>query len=474
MEPYSIIKAVGGFGPRGSAVPGVAPRLVDPANPGKPANPGFIGTINAFAGAQASARARADELAERTEKLVQNPLTRAFLGLPSGRPASPGLRTVAAMAGALPRPKAAAGAVDLLGGRPVEDLSWTNAARGSSSSVISRDQAQSWQALGPFGGRPGTARPSLEFGGGLLSQPSLTGARGSRPGFSFVRAYDPLPASNLLDLPAFDGARRFVEGYFGIAKQLDKLVAGWTKPLGELLERARRAIESYPRDSEGRLIPPWNARLYLLARAAYYGKDYAAQARFLDAIGADGTSIDELTSNVLLIGDLLAPAFDPKRPDRRKEWWLLDPDEARRALRDRLGSLRSGSGEVRKGGELSYVENPKDDENPQDPYFFIAKRAPRTISAEGTFFGPELGALMLQELDAVLTPRQHEVVTLAMLGWKYEQIAHELGITAGAVKAHMHKVRHNPLVSEILLPRPSLRPGGRPGGTQTRGRTHRA
>jgi hypothetical protein len=145
------------------------------------------------------------------------------------------------------------------------------------------------------------------------------------------------------------------------------------------------------------------------------------------------------------------------------------PPTTRGALRKRLESLRFGGDVGRRDGDIPYLEDPEDSENPSDPYFCVVKRAPRTISAEAAFFDRELPTLLLQELAAVLPPRQLEVVSLVLRGWTYERIAREMNITAGAVKAHMHKVRNNPLVAEVLLPQPALRPDGK----HFRGRTHR-
>lgn len=40
--------------------------------------------------------------------------------------------------------------------------------------------------------------------------------------------------------------------------------------------------------------------------------------------------------NVLFVRELLAPTFDPVRPDRRVDWWLMEPDEAKAWMRKRL------------------------------------------------------------------------------------------------------------------------------------------
>lgn len=441
MQFDNIIKAMGifGAGGSGSVTPGPGPRVLTWAGPGNAARPAF-GAMSAVA----SAQAKADELASRTEETIRNPVVRAFLGIPSERPAPQWMKNVAS----------AVDNVRLLD--TPQDHAYGR---------------QGWQALGAFGGRDRVKPPLI--GDGLATSsaapnlvekrvPLLTSGIGGLAG----AYHPPRTTTNAFDLPVLGGLGKLVRGYLGLAGRVDELMAGWRRPFeGFLKQAARRAWELYPRDSEGRPIPPWNLRLYFLAWAAYRLDDYAALARFLNEIDADKSP-----DNVLFVRDLLAPTFDPKRPDRRTDWWLLDPGEARRALRKRLKSIRSDGGVERRDGEISYLEDPEDDENPNDPYFYVAKRAPRAISAEGAFFDHELAALLLQELAAVLPPRQHEVVSLASRGWPYERIARHMGITVGAVKSHMHKVRNNPLVAEVLLPRPALRSGD----AQIPRRTHRA
>jgi DNA-directed RNA polymerase specialized sigma24 family protein len=77
--------------------------------------------------------------------------------------------------------------------------------------------------------------------------------------------------------------------------------------------------------------------------------------------------------------------------------------------------------------------------------------------------------LLLQDLAQVLPERQLEVVAMLLAEEAYEQIAHELGIAVGTVKAHVFKVRNNPEVSEVLRPGSGLRPDG----AHFRGRNHR-
>ncbi len=150
-----------------------------------------------------------------------------------------------------------------------------------------------------------------------------------------ARMYDPPRA--VFDFSGLSGlgrAGKLLQNYLEFAERADRLVSGWTKPFEGVFERLRRATEFYPCDPDRQPIPPWNVRLYRLARAAYRTDDYEAQARFLDEIGADG-SVD----NVLFVRELLAPTFDPVRPDRHVDWWLMEPNEAKawlcKPLKDR-------------------------------------------------------------------------------------------------------------------------------------------
>ena len=460
MKFDNIIKTVGisGKGRAASgAVFGTSPRFVTPAPSG-----GFVKKALSFVEGVQHAQARADEIATRTEKVLQNPVTRAFLGAPPKRQAPWWMRSAASIVNATPRYSAAS-------------LSGGNFFRASGDSgrrflATSQGSARGWQPLGPFAGADRNEGPLLARGPVTnFENPSIAGTGGLLLGSGAEDPFRPYNLSwfttRLFDLPVLGRLGSTVQDFFGLFSNPNKFIVGWLPSIGRFLKQAaRRAWQLYPRDPEGHPIPPWNLRLYSLAWAAYRLDDYGAVARFLDEIGADSSP-----DNVLFVQDLLAPAFDPKRPDRRTNWWLLDPAEARRALRKRLSSLSYNGVVERCNGEISYLEDPEDDENPNDPYFYVVRRTPRAVSAEKAFFDGELPALLLQELAAVLPPRQYEVVSLASRGWTYELIAHEMGITEGAVKAHMHKVRNNPLVAEVLFPQSALRLDT----TQIRGRTHR-
>ena len=465
MKFDNIIKTVG-VSEKGKTasgnVFGTSPRFVTPAP-----SWGFVKkTLSVVEGVQ-RAQARVDEIVTRTEKVLQNPVTRAFLGVPSERQVPPWTGSAASVAGAGPR----YGAASLLDGNFFRASGDIKASGDNGRRFLAASQGPSRLAvLGSFAGADRNEEPLLARG--LVTNfesPSIAGTGGTLLGPSAGNTSRPYNLSwftpRLFDLPALGRLWPTVRGFFGLFSNPGESIAGWFSSIGLFLKQAaRRAWQLYPRDSEGRPIPPWNLRLYSLAWAAYRLDDYGAVARFLDEIGDDSSP-----DNVLFVQDLLAPTFDPKRPDRRTNWWLLDPVEARRALCKRLESLRYNGGVERRNGEISYLEDPEDDQNPNDPYFYVVRRTPRAVSAEKTFFDDELPVLLLQELAAVLPPRQYEVVSLASLGWTYEWIAQEMGITEGAVKAHMHKVRNNPLVAEVLFSQSALRPYT----TQIRGKTHR-
>ncbi len=387
----------------------------------------------------------------------ESPLARAFLGMPSkdslgidagwrvARQASKGVRSpeILALPGSDSTARASGrlGAVGALGDSPLKKV-----ADGLRLSGAPAGHARGWQALGTFGDHDcvadwrGICATMWNFatcgpyglataGTGAFAKPTLTPS-------------------------LFDQIGKIRGGYAGFAHRVGEVMACLYRPFGGFFEWLRREIERWPRDPDGGFVPIWNVRLYQLAEEAYFGKDYVAQSRFLDEIGAD-----ESVDNVLLIRDLLEPTFDPKRPDRRTGWWNLDPWEARRWLCRRLRDRDFETGEderVRQRREISYTEV-EDPEDPDDRYWYIARHAPRAISAEMEFLRKERAALLYQELALVLPERQLQVLALLSLGWSYERIARELGIAVGTVKTHVFRARNNPDVSKILLPRAAFR-----------------
>lgn len=98
------------------------------------------------------------------------------------------------------------------------------------------------------------------------------------------------------------------------------------------------------------------------------------------------------------------------------------------------------------------------------------ERAVRTVAAGGTYFSPEVAALLARELreptpgapppSTVLGPREREVLTLVADGMRSAQIAHELGIAVGTVEVHRRNIsRKLGLRSVAELTRYALREG---------------
>ena len=470
-----FMEAEGAGGPTDSAAFGPVPQLaplVGPADGSRGAVPGAFSKLAGVLG-------RMDELSKGLGGILGKPPVRTFLGIPSELTLQLQRDRLASQQHAMysvvgSRFSTAASAAAAARGR---NPTWTGAAGGGVLLGAPRESARKWSALGPYGGRypyiSGRSDLSSAYADGLAANvgmgPLLAGTRGSTLSSivgGLARPYDPLRSA--IELSGLSGLGRFgtlVQNYFELTRRADRTVTRWSRFFELGLERARRAIEFYPRDSEGKLIPPWNVRLYILAQAAYYGDDYAAKARFLDEIGADRESADD----VLFIHALLAPTFDPGRPDRRKEWWLLGYQAARGWLRRRLRARNfeaEREEETRLERQVFYTET-KDPEDPFNKYNDVAKHV-RVDSAEGRYFEDEGAAMLLQELAAVLPERQLAVVAelleeQAHERRTYEQIGRELGMAPGTVKSHVFRVRNNEGVSEIL----------RPDGPRSQKRPHR-
>lgn len=157
------------------------------------------------------------------------------------------------------------------------------------------------------------------------------------------------------------------------------------------------------------------------------------------------------------------------RSDRRKEWWLLEPQAAWGWLRKRLRARKfeaERDEETRLERQIFYTES-KDPDDPFNKYKDIAKHA-RIDSAEGRYFEDESADFLLQELAAILSERQLEVIAQSLKEQAheqrtYEQIGRELDMAPGTVKSHVFRVPNNPGVSEIL----------RPDGSRSRNRPRR-
>ncbi|MGI8858795.1 MAG: sigma factor-like helix-turn-helix DNA-binding protein [Rubrobacteraceae bacterium] len=297
-------------------------------------------------------------------------------------------------------------------------------------------QERGWQALGPYGKHDRAMDWSGSAAGSDLLGSALAGSRVPRPEFgasgTIRGSGQAFGGLHLLGSPAVGSLTSLMSRYAETWQRLSGGVASWDRPFAGVFERLRRALELAPRDSDGEPVSPWNAGLYRLARAAYYGGNYAILARFLDEIGADGSA-----DNVLKIQDLLRPAFEPRRSDRRVEWWRMDPREARNWLNERL---RGRNIEVHKEEKLRRKREPSYDGMDRS----MVRYGTHEVAAEAEYFRMEREAMLQHQLGSVFSERQCEVLTLIALGWKYELIAEYMGIGVSTVKTHVHRTRKHP------------------------------
>jgi hypothetical protein len=264
---------------------------------------------------------------------------------------------------------------------------------------------------------------------------------GTRGVQGFVKPYElPWKATleSIVNAPLFNAFSKVAAGYAGWAQRIGDLFEVWRPKLVGVSEWLRREMEEWPQDPYGDPVPFWNVRLYRLAQAAYKG-DYVARARFLDEIGAN-----DAPDNVLIIGELLKPTFDPQRVDRRVDWEQLEPVEARRWLKRRLNGLKLGAWkeeQERKNGERRY-------------------EVERQVIKAGTSDVPELELIefeiredervLYEQLRSVLPEQQYWFCWHRAQGLKYEEIAANMGIALSTVKAHARLLKRNPSFLEVV------------------------
>ena len=292
-----------------------------------------------------------------------------------------------------------------------------------------------------------------------LDTPSLGFGTGTAQGF--LRAYESSANAMLgaFNSPLLAEIGKVAVGFASVTQRFGEWIERWSRPLARASEWLRREMEQWPRDPNGDLVPFWNVRLYRLAQQAYEAscgvsdqEGYMACALFLDEIGADKNSAD----NILSIKELLGPTFgsqEPghrRRPDRRKDWWNEDPAEARRWLKKRLRERNAEGQEVehRRNGDLSYVEGEyrEDGELRHEQERHIVKAS---FSEVLDFVVRESAR---QELGQILPERQYQTLMLMLKQYKYKEIAEVLGICPDTVKVHALKLRNNP----SLLEQPEL------------------
>jgi RNA polymerase sigma factor (sigma-70 family) len=274
---------------------------------------------------------------------------------------------------------------------------------------------------------------------------------------ALLRAYERPPEAVLdaFNPPLFDAIGKFALKYAGWARRVGELIESWGRSFEGALEWLRRETARWPLDPYGELVPVWNVRLYRLAVAAY-GSDLVAQATFLNEIEAD-----DFLDNVSLVDDLLKPTFDPERADLRKDWWLMEPTEARCWLRSRLRDLRIKKEREREAAERLYAQR-----EITELLHVQGKRVIRATARDVLDFDPDLIEFERLEretslrqqirelLSEILSERQHQIFWHLAHGMTHEQIAHRLGISQSTVKVHAMRmrenVRANPELVEVL------------------------
>jgi RNA polymerase sigma factor (sigma-70 family) len=285
-----------------------------------------------------------------------------------------------------------------------------------------------------------------------LDIPSL--GLGAGTAQDFLRAYESsatavLGAFNSNLLPEIG---KIAVGFASVAQQFGEWVERWSRPLAETFERLRREMDQWPMDPYGEPVPVHNARLYRLAIAAYEGNP-VAQARFLNEIEAG-----DFLGDVSLVDDLLKPTFDPERPDRRKDWWLMEAAEARCWLRKRLSDIRMKKDSEREAAERIYAQREE-----TELLQVQGKRIIRATARDMLDFDPDLIEFERQEretllrhriqemLTEILPERQHQIFWCLAHEMPHKQIAHRLGLSEGAIKAHAYRMRNNIRANPELL-----------------------
>ena len=264
-------------------------------------------------------------------------------------------------------------------------------------------------------------------------------------GGSLPNIHTPLaPPAKPLTLTGIQSIPEIISGMSDVITSVPKAVAEIGAALGTLggriasgLDWLERHFPQGPLDSYGRPVPRWNVQLYLLAREAYRG-DYKARAVFLNEIGAEKQSTDD----VLFIDRLLEPTFNPQRIDKRCDWEQKAPGPARQHLKDRLRSLKlhdQMDEKSRKKGEYTYEANR-----------YELNRQIRTPSELANIEHSEDERILYERLQATLPKQQFMFCWYRSQNINYEEIATEMGIGISTVKTHARLAKNNPNLREML------------------------
>ena len=310
-----------------------------------------------------------------------------------------------------------------------------------------QEQARRWRSVygGAFGGTvakqvAAMGRPLANpYAGGFIKIKKSLDIQAANTGThvvqGFSRAYEPLlkASSVAFNSPLLDAIGECAAGFTTPAQRNGEWFRRVVlRPFNEVFERLRHEMERWPRDPYGEPVPFWNVRLYRLAQAAYEG-DYVARARFLDEIEADGSP-----ENVLMIEELLKPTFDPQRLDRRVGWEQMDPVGARRWLGRRLQGLKLSAWKEEQ--KRKYGEQPYEADTPVIEV--ITSDVPELEFVESELREDERA--FYERLRGVVPEQQYWFCWYRAQGFKYEEIADEMGVALGTVKTHARLLKRNP------------------------------
>ena len=205
--------------------------------------------------------------------------------------------------------------------------------------------------------------------------------------------------------------------------------------LGPLIVKGLDWLDRHP-NARDWPIPPWNFKLYLLARRAYYSQtDYAARAAFLDAIEAD-----HATDNATFLEQLLRPTFEPTPQElggTRCEWARKPPDEAREWLCKRLKKIRDDQDSLLTAGGANDIND-----------LVGAPPSPETDPELWVFYQSEVEAYR-RKIEEILPPKQYEVFLPMEKGLPQHDIAHTTGKAQGTIKKQVWDIRNNPQLRAV-------------------------
>lgn len=215
-------------------------------------------------------------------------------------------------------------------------------------------------------------------------------------------------------------------------------------------------LRDWPTDEHGRPLDPEEFHPGFAAMVAIESshKDPKALDKyFRDWLGIPHPSDDRRQALWLIVSK------EVKRPLSESSGWLLDSARTPRYLakatkkmawrieRDRIvgdepwGLKRLRAKNLPKQCEFNAEVH---GDGGEDPAETVGLTNAEALSALAEFQKEELERVLLKQAEGFLPERQYQVFALKFRGWTFKEIGKELGMTDGAAKAHMARVRQNP------------------------------